>query len=99
MTERNHIFPYNECEEFFYLSLQEITDSFGVTKDVIVEIINEGIIDVASNNEAEWQFNNEAVGRIRTVLQLQRDLNINLAGSALVLELLAEIDNLHHLLK
>lgn len=80
-------------EIVFYLSLSEVTASFGVSDEVICAIVDEGIVMV-EGTQAEWRFDNEAVRCIRTVLQLERDLGVNLQGAALALELLAEIDRL-----
>lgn len=78
---------------WFYMSLEEVTDSFGVTREVIYSIIDEGIV-VVRGEEQEWQFDSEAIRQIRTVLQLERDLGVNLPGAALALQLLREIDEL-----
>lgn len=86
-----------ECEEQFYLSLKEITYSFGVSETTIIEIIDEGIVSAYKDERNEWQFDNEAFRRIRTVLHLNRDLGINLAGAGLALELLSEIERLRQL--
>jgi chaperone modulatory protein CbpM len=86
------------CEEWFLLSLTEVTTSFGVSKETIIEIIDEGIISVQKDEKQQLQFDNVAVGRIRTVLQLNRDLGVNLAGAALALELLKKIEYLESLL-
>ncbi len=87
-----------ECEEWFFLSLREVSSSFGVSTETVIEIINEGIITVQKDEKNEWLFDNEAIGRIRMVLQLNQDLGINLAGAGLALELLTEINRLRALL-
>ncbi|WP_028387938.1 chaperone modulator CbpM [Legionella fairfieldensis] len=87
-----------ECEEWFFLSLREVTSSFGVSTEIVTEIINEGIITVKKDEKDEWLFDNEAIRRIRTVLQLNRDLGVNLAGAGLALELMTEIERLRALL-
>ncbi|STX30200.1 putative chaperone-modulator protein CbpM [Legionella beliardensis] len=87
-----------ECEEQFYLSLQEITYSFSVSQTTILDIIDEGIISANKNEQDEWQFDNEAFRRIRMVLQLTRDLGVNLAGAGLAIELLNEIERLQRLI-
>ncbi|MCC5014253.1 MULTISPECIES: chaperone modulator CbpM [Legionella] len=97
MTESRKA-PTETCEEWFYLSLHEITSSLGVPREIIMEIIDEGIISIHKNENDEWQFDNEALRCIRTVLQLNRDLGINVAGAGLALELLKEIDHLRTLL-
>lgn len=97
MTESKKA-PTATCEEWFCLSLHEITSSFGVSREMIIEIVDEGIISVQKNQNDEWQFDNEALRCIRTVLQLNRDLGINVAGAGLAIELLKEIDHLRMLL-
>ena len=89
-----------DSEAHFYLSMQQVTTSFGTSTETIVEIINEGIIPVQYDDDdyEEWRFDDEACRRIRLVLQLNRDLGVNVAGAALVLELLNEIEELHSLL-
>ncbi|MCE3045049.1 MULTISPECIES: chaperone modulator CbpM [Legionella] len=87
-----------ECEQLFSLSLQEISHSFGVTRETIIEIVQEGIVTVSRNESNEWLFDDEALRRIRTVIRLNQDLGVNLAGAGLVLDLLAEIDQLRGLL-
>lgn len=83
-----------EGEQWYCLSLHEVTYSFGVSTETILEIVNEGIIAVQKSTQDEWLFDNAALSRIRKVLQLNRDLGINLAGAALALELINEIDHL-----
>ncbi|WED43578.1 chaperone modulator CbpM [Legionella cardiaca] len=88
-----------ECEDWFYLSLREVTYSFGVSKEIILEIIDEGIVNAQKDEKNEWLFDSEAIRNIRTVLRLNRDLGVNLAGAGLALELLREIEHLHMLLE
>jgi len=88
-----------ESEAYYKLSLHEVTLSFGVETALIMEIINEGIVSTQKNENNELCFNDEDVKRIRQVICLNRDLGINFAGGALILDLLAEIDRLQALLK
>ncbi len=98
MTERKKEPVTMECEEWFFLSLAEVTSSFGISSETVIGILDEGIISVQRDEHDELRFDNEAVRRIRTVLQLNRDLGINLAGAGLALELLKEIERLRALL-
>ncbi|MGQ3890529.1 chaperone modulator CbpM [Legionella sp. CNM-4043-24] len=97
MTAEKHTSP--ESEEWFYLSLQEVTRSFGVPTDTIMEIIDEGIVSVHVNEKNELQFDTHAIHSIRTTLRLHQDLGVNMAGAALALELLREIERLKALLR
>ncbi|KTC94370.1 chaperone modulator CbpM [Legionella erythra] len=86
------------CEEWYTLSLREVTCSFGVDAHVILEIMDEGIISSQKNEQNEFYFGSDDIRRIRTVLQLHRDLGVNFAGAALALELMHEIEQLKRLL-
>ena len=95
---KNNLFNI-DCETHFYLSLQEVTTSFGTSTETILEIVNEGILPIQNDtHNDEWYFDNEACRRIRLILQLNRDLGVNIAGAALILELLNEIDHLHSII-
>ncbi|ASQ45216.1 chaperone modulator CbpM [Legionella clemsonensis] len=87
-----------ECEDWFYLSLREISCSYGVSKELILEIIDEGIVTPQRDEKEELLFDSEAVKNIGTVLRLNRDLGVNWAGAGLALELLEEIEHLKRLL-
>ncbi|KTD33693.1 putative chaperone-modulator protein CbpM [Legionella nautarum] len=99
MTERKKEPVTAESEEWFHLSLTEVTTSFGISRETVIEIIDEGIISAQKDEKDEWQFDDEALRCIRTVLRLHNDLGVNLAGAGLALELLKEIDRLHALLR
>lgn len=88
----------NEGEAHFYLSTTEVITSFGTSLETIIEIVNEGIVPFEIDDNDEWLFDSEACRRIRLVLQLNHDLGVNVAGAALVLELLHEIEHLETLL-
>mgnify|MGYP002133564745 CR=1 FL=1 len=87
-----------ESEQWFLLSLSEVTTSFGISVETVIEILDEGIITAKKDKNDELMFDNEAIRRIRTVLQLNRDLGVNLAGAGLALDLLREIEHLRALL-
>ena len=85
----------SQCsEEWFSLTLHEVVYSFGVQEELIIEIIEEGIVSPAKNKQGELQFDSEALSSIHTAIRLNRDLGINMPGAALVLELMHEIDRL-----
>lgn len=81
-----------ECEQWFYLTVEEMSHSFGVSVNIIQEIIDEGIIVPEKNEADQWVFSHEAFGEVRTALKLHQDLGVNWAGAGLVLDLLKEID-------
>lgn len=88
-----------KTEAQYYLTLSEVTLSFGVEAGMIVEIVEQGIISVEKDRPEDWKFDHEALACIRRVLQLHKDLGVNVAGAALAIDLLKEIDRLEHLLR
>ncbi|HVC02588.1 MAG TPA: chaperone modulator CbpM [Steroidobacteraceae bacterium] len=81
-----------ECESL--LSLEELSRLCAAEAARIIELVEEGILPAAGGAAGEWRFGGSALRRARTALRLQRDLEINLAGVALALDLLEEIGEL-----
>jgi chaperone modulatory protein CbpM len=89
---------YEECA---ILSVDELSRLCAVDRTYIVELVEEGVLSVVSLGSrvveidaSQWRFSGSALRRARTALHLQRDLEINLPGVALALELLEELEEL-----
>lgn len=74
------------------VSLAELCSVCRVSEDLIVEIVAEGIVEPAGSKPAEWRFSGVALARVRRALRLQHDFGVNLAGAALALDLLEELE-------
>jgi chaperone modulatory protein CbpM len=85
-------------EEYAKLNVDELSRLCAVDRTYIVELVEEGVLSVEVD-ASEWRFSGAALRRARTALRLQRDLEINLPGVALALELLEEIEALRRELK
>lgn len=81
-------------EEEVELTLSELCRSCAVHAEVIISMVDEGILEPRGTVPTEWRFPGPALVRIERALRLQQDLDINLAGVALVVDLLDEIDTL-----
>lgn len=71
------------------LTLDNLCESCDVSEDFIHELMDYGIIE--SNPP---HFTAEHLRRVRTIKRLQEDLEVNLPGAAVVLDLMDEIDHL-----
>ena len=80
------------------VSLAEICQSCSLAAEQVVTMIDYGIIEPVEPNVTitRWQFSGESLLRVKTAVRLQHDLGVNLAGAALVLELLDELKQLRH---
>lgn len=82
-----------EDDEF---SLEELTCACAVTSEWIITLVEEGILEPLDISSNQWRFSSACLRRIQVVKRLQRDLDVNLAGAALALQLLEEIDRLRN---
>jgi chaperone modulatory protein CbpM len=82
-------------DEVHSLTLEELCQACREHSDWIVELVNEGILEPSGQQVTSWHFTAVSLQRARTVRRLQHDLGINLAGAALVLDLMDEIEALH----
>jgi chaperone modulatory protein CbpM len=86
--------PGEIFEEYAVLSIEELCRLCAVDRTCIVEFVEEGVLKVAEVEASQWRFPGSALGRARKALRLQRDLELNLPGVALALELLEELEQL-----
>lgn len=76
------------------LTLSELCDMCGASIELVVDMVEEGIVDPTGRDPEEWHFTGEAVQRVQIVRRLTEDLRVNLPGAALALELMDELDAL-----
>ncbi|HAL38582.1 MAG TPA: MerR family transcriptional regulator [Polaromonas sp.] len=76
------------------LTLAEICRACAAQADMIMELVHEGVLAPEGGTPDHWRFTGIQLLRARVALRLQNDLGVNLAGAALALELLDELDSL-----
>jgi chaperone modulatory protein CbpM len=82
---------FDESTEITIIELREVC---AIETRLVEEMIDEGILESIGGRDDQRRFHYSCVRRTRTVIHLQRDLGLNLAGAALALELLDRIENL-----
>ena len=75
-------------------SLTEVCAACRVSEELVIEIVAEGIVEPLGGDRAQWRFSGVALTRVQRVLRLQHDFGVNLAGAALALDLLEELERL-----
>jgi len=70
------------------LTLDQLCRICRLQSDFVITMVEEGILDPDGEDPTTWSFPGTSVTHVRIVVRLQRDLGINLAGAALVLDLL-----------
>jgi chaperone modulatory protein CbpM len=77
-------------EEELTLSIDELSGACQVERARIVELISHGVLEMRGGDAQ--QLGGDALRRARLALRLQRDLDVNAPGAALVIELLERIE-------
>jgi chaperone modulatory protein CbpM len=81
-------------DEAVTLTIHEVCEVCGVEESLVLEMVSEGIAEPLDTAASLPEFTGIAVTRLMTAVRLQRDLDVNLPGAALALELLEEISAL-----
>ena len=81
------------------LSLAELSQACSVSVEWVIELVDEGVLEPAGQRQERWRFSGTHLLRARTAVRLQHDLKINLAGVALALELMEEIETMRERLR
>ena len=81
------------------MTLDDICIACQVEQSMIVDLVDEGVVKPSVSRSGSWRFSAGKLPRIARALRLQRDLELNVAGVAFVLDLLNEIETLRKLLE
>jgi chaperone modulatory protein CbpM len=81
-------------DEQLELSLNDLCRACSSSAEWIIELVEEGALEPIGNEQSSWRFTGTSLQRVQTAIRLQRDLGINLAGIALALDLLDEIETM-----
>lgn len=76
------------------LTLIELTSACQAKTEWLIDLVDEGILQPSGRCADEWRFAPQSILLAQAVRRLQQDLELNLAGAALVLGLRAEIERL-----
>ncbi len=83
-------------EESTTYTFTEVCHKYHIPKKLLIEMVEEGLFPNKSADINNLNLDFNALRRLETAFRLQRDLEINLAGVALALDLLDEMDKMRH---
>jgi len=88
------------------LSFEMVADIVGARRSLVVRLAQQGLIDTVDREGGEQFVPRRTVIRLRRMQRLRRDLGVNFAGAAVILDLLnrlnetnRELARLHQLVK
>lgn len=94
MGEKHLIAIGEILDERVELTLHDMARRCAVEIEFIITLVDEGVLEPRGRQPEEWYFDGQDLIRLRRALRLQQDLEVNLPGVALALELLEELEEL-----
>lgn len=91
---RNKVLQSEIVETRLEMSLADLCEVCSVTSERVVRLVEEGLVEPIGRDPSEWRFSGRSVRRVVVAERLSRDLRLNAAGAALVLDLLDEVKQL-----
>jgi chaperone modulatory protein CbpM len=81
-------------EEELRLSLDQLCQACSAERELVQQLVAHGVLQPQGAEPQAWVFAGASLRRTRTALRLLRDLELNLPGAALAVDLLDEIARL-----
>lgn len=81
-------------EESKTYSFVELCHQYPIPKDMLVELIEQGLLSKTPEHIEDLLLNQTEVRRIQAAFRLHQDLGINMAGVTLAMELLDEMEKM-----
>lgn len=91
---KKEIYIIADYSEEHSLTLDELCEVCHISSGFLEDLIKYEIIHPAGNIPHQWLFDLQQLKRIKTAMRLQHDLEVNLAGVAVVLDLLDQLEEL-----
>ena len=81
-------------EEEVQLSLTELCQASSADRELVLQLVEHGVIEPQGDAPQAWLFTGRSLQRTRVALRLLHDLELNLPGAALAVDLLDQIAQL-----
>ena len=77
-----------------WFSFVELCRICAAEPSLLIELVNEGVLEPTGSSPESWRFHGSTLRRARMALRMSRDLELGGAATALVLDLLEQIERL-----
>ena len=81
-------------ENEVHMNIVELSHASRTPQELIMSWVSEGVLSPAGSSPQDWRFSGDSLRRAKTAAHLTHDLDLNVPGVALALELLDEIARL-----
>ena len=77
------------------LTLATVAEALGARPQLIARLVRLGVVEAIDNDVEEPMLRTRSVIRLRRMARLRRDLGVNFAGAAVIIELVDRIEELN----
>jgi len=77
------------------LTFDVVATIVGAKRSLVVQLVRQGLIETVDTGTDEPRLPRRTVVRIRRMQRLRRDLGVNFAGAAIILDLVGRIEQLN----
>ncbi len=91
---RKNIITELLVEEEWQFDLKELAERAHVQSAFIIDMIDYGLLEPKGHSVESWYFTIKDLDKLQKALRLQKDLDINLPGISLAIDLMDELDQL-----
>ncbi len=81
-------------EDDIRFTLEDLSRACGAEHAQLIVLVEEGVLEPGGSGPHDWMFSGASLRRARTALRMGRDLQLGVEGTALVLDLLEQIEDL-----
>ena len=81
-------------ENEIHMSIVELSHASRTPQEMIMSWVTEGVLSPSGSSPEDWRFGGDSLRRAKTAAHLTHDLELNISGVALALDLLDEIAKL-----
>jgi hypothetical protein len=77
------------------LTFDVVAETVGARRTLVARLVQQGLIETVDSESDEPLLPRRAVVQLRRMQRLRRDLGVNFAGAAVILDLVARIEQLN----
>ena len=84
-----------DCDLDEPLTIEAVAEAIGARPSFLTRLVRQGVVDTINDQVEEPLLQTRVVMRLRRMARLRRDLGVNFAGAAVIIDLVERIEQLN----